>query len=265
MSATPRPAPAPTTPTPRSHPAVALLLALPVLLVLVGAVGAVLLSPALAVLALLGLLLGVLEATFGRRSRLVEALGGHEISSEDEPRLFNLLDGLCVANGLALPTVRLLNDPAPNALVIESGGGGTLLLCTTGLLDLLDRVELEGVIAHELAAVKRGEVARAARLVVVAGWLCALSALGGRVILRLSEPGRRLLADDVAVGMTRYPPGLRSALAKIDEHVVVPRDLSPFALRATGPNWCAPIVPNDAPARPGELDLELRVAALAER
>ncbi|MFM7392527.1 MAG: M48 family metalloprotease, partial [Actinomycetota bacterium] len=69
-------------------------------------------------------------------------------------RLHNLVEGLCIAGGLPKPRVYVINDPAPNAFATGRNPKNAAIAVTTGLLDKMNRVELEGVVAHELSHVK---------------------------------------------------------------------------------------------------------------
>lgn len=245
----------------RVQPALPLALALG--LVLLGAVLAAVVSPAAAVLAAAGLVALVLDAAFGRPSRVLGLLPARPTRAAAEPRLFNLLEGLCVTNGLAMPEVRLLEDSAANAVTLAGPGGSSILVLTRGLLDALDRIALEGALAHELAMDKLGAVRTQARLRFGLGALRWLPPAQARLAWRLGDPSRLVAADRLAAGMTRYPPGLHACLAQLGGAETVPSCLSPEAVRLTGGDWLVPLIEPPA-ARRFEFDLELRIAALAE-
>ena len=69
-------------------------------------------------------------------------------------RLHNLVEGLCIAGGLPKPRVYVINDPAPNAFATGRNPKNAAVAVTTGLLEKMNRVELEGVVAHELSHIK---------------------------------------------------------------------------------------------------------------
>ncbi|MBA2280825.1 MAG: M48 family metallopeptidase [Actinomycetota bacterium] len=178
------------------------------------------------------------------------------------PRLHNLVEGLCIASGLPKPRVYVVDDPAPNAFATGRNPEHAAIAVTTGLLEKMNRVELEGVLAHELSHVKNYDILVSTLAVTMVGVIALLSDIGIRMLwwgggrtrhndrdqggsamafllipallLLLLSPliasamkaavGRRResLADISGVEMTRYPPGLISALEKLrDDSTVV--------------------------------------------
>ena len=184
-------------------------------------------------------------------------------SVEEYGRLHNLVEGLCIAGGLPKPRIYVVDDPSPNAFATGRNPKHAAIAVTTGLLEKLNRVELEGVLAHELSHIKNydilvstlavtmvGIVAIAADLGVRFLWfgmgrsrnnardnqgggVLAILAVFGFVLLILSpiiakvmqaavSRKRETLADVSGVELTRYPPGLISALEKLrDDYTVV--------------------------------------------
>ncbi len=184
-------------------------------------------------------------------------------SVEEYGRLHNIVEGLCIAGGLPKPRVYVVDDPSPNAFATGRDPKHAAIAVTTGLLEKLNRVELEGVIAHELSHIKNydilvstlavtmvGIIAIAADLGVRFLWFgmgrsrnnsndsggggaLAILAVFGFVLLLLSpliakvmqaavSRRRETLADVSGVELTRYPPGLISALEKLrDDYTVV--------------------------------------------
>src|SRR6202020_2543619 len=132
-------------------------------------------------------------------------------------RLFNVLEGLCVENGLAIPRVRILDDDAANSLLLPDDDGGLVMICTRGLLDGLDRIELEGILADILAGAKRGDVKRAALLARAFGALAALSPVGASLAWHFTDPARQFRTDREACRMNLFPPGLLSALETVSK------------------------------------------------
>jgi Zn-dependent protease with chaperone function len=251
--------------TPKPSVGLIALAALPVALVLVGVVTALTVSPVLAVLAVLGILLAVANFALGRSSRLVGQVGGRESNASEDPRLFNVLEGLCVENGLAIPRVQILEDDAANSLLLPDEDGGLVLVCTSGLLGNLDRIQLEGVLADTLAGAKRGDVKRAALISRTLGAIAALSPSGASLAWRFTDPARQFRTDREACRMTCFPPGLLSALEVLSDRPTTPARLAPALARLSAPNWLVPLeIGKPRKTRAGELDLDLRISALAE-
>lgn len=186
-------------------------------------------------------------------------------------RYHNLVEGLCIAAGLPKPRLYVVDDPAPNAFATGRNPKHAALAVTTGLLEKMNRVELEGVIAHELSHVKNYDILVTTVAVTAVGAIALLSDLGLRfmwfggsgrrdragggnlgiilVILAFAllilapfiallmqfavSRRRELLADASGVQLTRYPPGLIAALEKLkDDKAVVHH-----ATRATAQMW----------------------------
>ena len=185
---------------------------------------------------------------------------------EEYPRLHNLVEGLCIASGLPKPRLYVVDDPAPNAFATGRNPRHAAVAVTTGLLEKLNRIELEGVLAHELSHIKNYDILVSTLAVTMVGVVAVLAdlgirmtwwgmgrnnnrdfdnrqggnggplaflAIGGFVLLALSpliaqlmrlavSRRRETLADVSGVEITRYPPGLISALEKLrDDSTVV--------------------------------------------
>jgi heat shock protein HtpX len=179
-------------------------------------------------------------------------------------RLHNLVEGLCIAGGLPKPGVYIVDDPAPNAFATGRNPEHAAIAVTTGLLDMLNRVELEGVVAHELSHIRNYDILVSTLAVTMVGAVALMSDLairmmwwnGGRVSRRgdhentnnplafvgfallLVAPlaakamqatisrSRETLADVSACQLTRYPPGLISALEKLQQDTTVTHSAS---------------------------------------
>jgi Zn-dependent protease with chaperone function len=140
-----------------------------------------------------------------------------------EARLLNLVEGLSPGAGLARPRVLVIDDGVPNALAIGRDGQRGCVVATTGLLAALDRMELEGVVADLLVEIRDG---------LCAGPTVSLALRPGHT----PAPPPLARADAAAVSLTRYPPGLTSALRQLlRAGPAVPASASP-ALR---PLWLA--------------------------
>lgn len=134
-------------------------------------------------------------------------VGGREVTAAELPGVHNLLDGLSSTAGVAPPRVRLVDDPAANVCTIGMGRDATLVV-TSGLLDRLERIELEGVLAHELAHLRSADT-RSATMAVTLGLVAP------DLAARFAGERREATADAAAVTLTRYPPGLLAALEKL--------------------------------------------------
>ncbi len=241
------------------------LLAVPAALVLAGIalVAAEQTSPGIPLI-VLGVVIVVLNGVFGAPDRLLTRLTTRPVDERREAGLINLVEGLGVAAGVVVPDLAVIEDPAANAVVMPSSRGA-LLITTTGLLDRLDRIELEAVIAHELTHLRRNEVSRARLVAFACGTLLALWPGSARLVAHLCGDEREVLADLAAMRITRYPPALASALEALRATPVRPAHLDTIVARASAGWWFAPLA--EAEARrviPGRLDLELRAAALRE-
>ncbi len=208
---------------------------------------------------------------FGSTAALVRALGAELADEDRDPRPFTLTEGLCAGMGLTQPDIRIVEDPWPSALALGLRRGDANLVVTRGLLELLDPVQLEGVLAHELVHLKRadtGPVTAAAALLLP---VAALVPAGADLLHRLAGAGREFATDALAVGITRYPPGLSQALgAMVDAGAGIGPAGSPLVAGRVGrlTRWLWTAVLGDPPtgeALVGELDAPAtRIAALDE-
>jgi heat shock protein HtpX len=181
-----------------------------------------------------------------------------------QPRLFNLVDSLCVAAGVARPQLLIIDVDAPNAISFASGPGEVSLVVTTGLLADLSRVELEGVLAHEVTHLRRGDALLTTMAVSV------LSPVG-RVAPHLAARAwdslagqRESLADLGAIGLTRYPPGLVAGLEKLRAATVTARALPTAVGGLLGRAWTLPIEATHGEAASLPDPLAERLQALRE-
>ncbi len=177
-----------------------------------------------------------------------------------QPRLFNMVDGLCDSHGFRHPNLFVIEDDARNSLVFGRRADATSLAITSGYLDALSRMGLEGLLARELARANSPGMPAATVAVsvgrVLPGRVC-------RALVRRVLGAQRLQIDDFdAVGYTRYPPGLAEALATQAQGNVVVRGAAPRSAHL----WVtSPIASVPDAADLGELaSLDIRVDALRE-
>ncbi|MBI2042110.1 MAG: M48 family metallopeptidase [Candidatus Nealsonbacteria bacterium] len=175
------------------------------------------------------------------------------IKKEDSPELYRTVENLCITAGLPLPKIYILNEPQPNAFTTGRDKNHAILCVTRGLLEKLDRSELEGVIGHELSHIGNKDMLLMTIVVVLVGFIGIVSnfftrslmfggmrrrddrdsgqagsilALVGIVLAILSpivailiqmavSRKREFLADASGALLTRYPEGLARALEKI--------------------------------------------------
>lgn len=189
---------------------------------------------------------------------ILKRVGGRPLPVEQAPVLHNLVDGLSVSHGFSSPDLSVIDDNALNAMVVGRTPEQAHIVVTRGLIDNLSTIELEGVMAHLLSRVATGDTYLATRVAVVIGMLLApftglARSLGGRFL----GSQRSVLADLEGVKLTRYPPGLGNALAKMErDGRVVKHD--PLAVRHLWIN-----MPPESLA-PAEFALTDRIALLHE-
>jgi heat shock protein HtpX len=173
-----------------------------------------------------------------------------EIQKSDDPRLWRIVENLAITDGLPMPRVFIMNDPAPNAFATGRDPRHSSVCVTSGLLAMMTDQELQGVLAHELGHVKNYDI----RVSMIAFALTAIISLLADIMLRLTFFGggdrnednqlffilgiiaailsplvatliqlavtrqREYLADATGALTTRYPEGLISALQKIKQN-----------------------------------------------
>jgi heat shock protein HtpX len=240
---------------------VALLLAVPAIAAaLVVAVVAALIGASIWLAVLVGIAVGaaLAYAIYARSEGAVTGdLAARPVTAEDEPRLHNMIDGLCDSHGFRRPTIAVIDDPGRNAVVYGSRPDHATLAVTQGLLDSLNRMELEGLLARELALTNHHGLPAATVLVPL------LSLVPGSARERLAGwflgEHRTVLDDFDAVRLTRYPPGLVAALDKLGQGSTVVRG----AKRTSSHLWVA--APTAAgPLAPDTPTIDERIDALRE-
>jgi heat shock protein HtpX len=191
-------------------------------------------------------LISVWGAYYGSDKLVLTMTGAKVLQESDNPKLFGLVQEVCIASGLPMPKVAIVFDDAPNAFATGRNPQHALIAFTTGILDVMDRDELQGVIAHEMSHVANRDTLVSAVAATTAGAIAIVSDLltrmmffgGGRnresnnnplalifsLLVLILAPfaalllksaisrKRESLADATAVSFTRNPAGLRKAL-----------------------------------------------------
>lgn len=190
---------------------------------------------------------------FAASSQILGMSGAVPIKREDNPTLWNSVENLAMTDGLPMPKVYIIDDPAPNAFATGRDPEHASVAATTGLLDLMDKRELNGVMAHEMSHIKNYDIRVS---MIVFGLTCAIGYIsdillrvsfysggrndddddnrGGGLILGLIgailapivaafiqlavSRQREYLADASGALLTRDPDGLASALAKLESN-----------------------------------------------
>jgi heat shock protein HtpX len=192
---------------------------------------------------------------------VLRASRARQVTPEEAPRLHNIVEGLSLAAGLPKPTVYIVPEAAPNAFATGRDPQHSSIAVTQGLLDMMNRVELEGVIGHEMSHVRDRDILLGTIVATLVGsvvlisefmlrwffWgggigggrrrsgnnngggggegflilavlglvVAALTPIAAQVIKLAMSRRREYLADAEGAMLTRYPPGLASALKKI--------------------------------------------------
>ncbi len=193
-------------------------------------------------------------ASYWYSDKIVLAMtGAREIKKEDNPELYRIVENLAITAGLPLPKIFIINEAQPNAFATGRDEKHAVVAVTRGLLDKMERTELEGVIAHELSHIGNKDMLLDSALVVLVGVVALLSRMflrfsylrgsrrsrnsrggnAGAILLLLGFVGavlapvvallirlavsrkREFLADAEGALLTRYPEGLARALEKI--------------------------------------------------
>jgi heat shock protein HtpX len=188
---------------------------------------------------------------------MIDALtGGREVTRAEQPRLYNLLENLCISRGITMPKLKVADDPALNAFATGMNEKQYAITVTAGLLDRLDDAELESVLGHELTHIRNGDVRMLVIAVIIAGAISFFAELvfrlmfqgglgfrrgggdrkgGGAgvailiavaliavawvlsLVIRFAlSRSRELLADAGSVELTKNPDAMISALRKIE-------------------------------------------------
>jgi heat shock protein HtpX len=193
-------------------------------------------------------------ASYWWSDKMVLAMSGAKVvTHEDGRQIYHIVENLCITAGLPTPKIYVINDPSPNAFATGRDPEHAVICLTSGIIEKLDKAELEGVIAHELSHVGNRDILLSTVIVVLVGFVALLAGFfrrwsffgGGRrsndneggqlglilfviaIILSILAPvaamliqlaisrKREYLADADGALLTRYPEGLARALEKI--------------------------------------------------
>lgn len=207
-------------------------------------------------------LISIWGSFYSSDSIVLRMTGARQIQESDNPNLFNLIHEVVIASGLPMPKVAIVDDEAPNAFATGRNPEHAVIAFTTGILNVMDRDQLQGVVAHEMSHVGNRDTLVSAVAATTAGAIALLSDFltrmmwfsGGRrsdrnnnsnpialivslvililapiaaVLLKSAISRRReALADATAVAFTRNPAGLRSALEVLAADSTVVRQRS---------------------------------------
>lgn len=200
------------------------------------------------VIGFFGLLLYTVIVYFQGSNIILMMSGAKEVQKQDQPFLFNVVEGLALASQIPMPKIYIVNDPSPNAFATGRDPNHAAVSVTTGLLSMLNREELEGVIAHEISHIANYDIRFSMIAIVFVGAIAMMGDMAGRflwfgggnrrdrgggglvliaLVFAILAPifaelvrfaisrQRESLADANGARLTRYPEGLAGALEKI--------------------------------------------------
>lgn len=197
----------------------------------------------------IGAILYVVIQYFAAGSQALLFTGAIQIEREQNPRLWNMVENISITTGMPMPKVYIINDPAPNAFATGRDPKHASIAVTSGLLDIMDDSELEGVLAHEMGHIQNFDIRVS---MIVFGLVVAVGIIAD-ILLRMmffsrgrdnNNPviailgivaiivaplvamlvqlavsrQREYLADATGALTTRHPEGLASALQKLGEY-----------------------------------------------
>lgn len=190
----------------------------------------------------------------GDKIALMSAGARGPISKEDNPYVYRMVENLCITAGMPMPKIYLIEESVPNAFATGRDPEHASIAFTTGIINLLENEELEGVTAHELSHIQNYDIRLMTVVIICVGivsllanWFFRIGFFGGRsknsknsgagvifliigLVLIILSPivskliqfavsrKREFLADASGVLLTRYPEGLAKALQKIEAH-----------------------------------------------
>jgi heat shock protein HtpX len=214
-------------------------------------------------LATIGTALWIVIAYFFHQNMIDAVTGGREVTRAEQPRLYNILENLCISRGITMPKLKVMDSEALNAFATGMNQKQYSITITSGLLASLDDAEVESVLGHELTHIRNGDVRMMVIAVIIAGAISFFAELFFRLwfyggfrgsrssddrrgggaglailiavvfivvayllsfIIRLAlSRSREYLADAGSVELTKNPDAMISALRKIEGHGELPR------------------------------------------
>jgi heat shock protein HtpX len=205
-------------------------------------------KPSITIGILIGALIYTLISYYSGSKLALSVNGAQPVTKADNARLYRIVENIAITDGLPTPDVYMINDPSPNAFATGRDPNHAAVCVTSGLMEIMDDSELQGVIAHEMGHIKNYDI----RVNIIAFALTAVIGLLADIMLRMSwfsggdnndsegnlffilgivaailaplvatliqlavSRQREYLADATSALTTRYPEGLESALAKI--------------------------------------------------
>lgn len=208
-------------------------------------------SYAILIIAIIVALGQSLISFFAGDSIILATSGAHPVKKADNPELWRVVENLAITAGLPMPKIYIINDPVPNAFATGRDPKNASIAVTTGLLQRLEKKEIEGVVAHEMSHVGNYDIRVMTIVAILVGVIAVISDIfvrshwlglgrrsdrdnqGGQLIAILAivaailapivatviqlaiSRKREYLADADGALLTRYPDGLASALEKI--------------------------------------------------
>lgn len=223
-------------------------------IVILGAIGwiisEVLASPGIFIPVLIFAVVYAVVGYFASAKIATAMTGAKPVTKKEAPRLYRTVENLAITAGMPMPSVYIIDDPAPNAFATGRKPENSIVAVTSGLLDMMDDSELEGVIAHELSHIQNYDIRVMGIVLVLVTIIAFVSDMllriglfgglggnregGGAVMIALTlvaavlapivalllkaavSRRRELLADASGTLLTRYPEGLANALRKIE-------------------------------------------------
>jgi heat shock protein HtpX len=119
--------------------------------------------------ATIGTIVWIVIAYYFNQSMIDAVTGGHDVTRAEQPRLYNLLENLCISRGITMPKLKLIEDDALNAFASGMNDKQYSITVTSGLLARLDDAEMEAVLGHELTHIRNGDVRMLVVAVIIAG------------------------------------------------------------------------------------------------